>query len=74
MRGAAMGARVMRSRAGSKRMDALWIVGAFWLGTCLGFGLFALLQVSRDASRELPRQPQSMAMFSDLEADTLTRY
>lgn len=29
-------------------MTMLWMILAFWLGTMVGFGLFAALQVSRE--------------------------
>ena len=35
-------------------MDAFWMnLLSFWLGTMLGFGLFAVLQVSREEEERL---------------------
>ena len=30
-------------------MSAFWVMIIFWLGVVLGFGVFALMQVARDA-------------------------
>jgi hypothetical protein len=36
-------------------MTALWIMMAFSIGTASGFALFALLQMSRETSRDRSR-------------------
>ena len=38
-------------------MDAVWMyLLSFWLGTMIGFGLFAMLQVSREEDERNERQ------------------
>lgn len=32
-------------------MDGLWILLAFWIGTCAGFLIFALMAMARDGDR-----------------------
>ena len=45
-------------------MNSFWVVMAFWMGGCLGFVLFALMQVSRDATDDRRREAEAMGFAS----------
>jgi len=55
-------------------MDAIWLVLAFVGGGCIGFLLFAVLQMSRAAARKPKREFKLVMHPFDLEGDTITRY
>ena len=55
-------------------MDAVWLFLAFPGGGCVGFILFAVLRISREATRK-PKPDFKVVLHPfDLEGDTLTRF
>ncbi len=55
-------------------MDAVWLLLAFAGGGCVGFILFAVLRISREATRR-PKPDFKVVLHAfELEGDTVTRF
>lgn len=54
-------------------METMWILVSIVAGASVGFLLFALLQMSRDAGRKRQVLDKNIG-FLQLEGDTLTRF